>query len=254
MWLGRIVRIAIAIVGGMLLLPFVAGPAGAAPAITVTPDEDLVDFQEVTVSGSGYTPGATIGLVQCLNDPGSQENCDLSTLTYTSANSTGSFTAQFEVQRLLDVQGEEVDCAPGACGIGAGNISDFDEASATPIEFDPTVPPAPRLNIDVAVDKRGSFTRAGDAVVDGVVTCNLPATVYVEGFVEQRVGRTIISGSFFSMIECDGTTPWTATTEFTNGVFRGGPLQVEAFAYGDTGSMFDDDAANSTVKLTGKRR
>ncbi len=71
---------------------------------------------------------------------------------------------------------------------------------------------------------------------------------------EQRVGRSFITGSFFTTIECNGSTPWTATTEFASGVFRGGHTNVEVSVYGDDGSMFDDDSAFATIKLTGKRR
>jgi hypothetical protein len=247
-------RVAASVAGVVLLVPLMAAPAAAAPAMTIAPDSDLVDFQQVTVSGSGYTPGATIGIVQCIDDPGGQENCDLSTLGYTSADAGGAFSAPFEVQRLITVQGAEVDCAPDACSVGAGNISDFAEAAAAPLTFDPNVPPAPRLAIDSELDGSGSFTRAGDATVSGVVTCNMPATVFVEGFAEQRAGRSIISGSFFTTIECDGATPWTATTEFANGVFRGGRTDVQVFVFGDSGSMFDEDFGEATIRLTGNRR
>ncbi|PKV85187.1 enediyne antibiotic chromoprotein [Streptomyces sp. TLI_146] len=42
-----------------------ATPASAATAISVTPSSGLSDGQTVTVSGSGYTPGAAVNVGEC---------------------------------------------------------------------------------------------------------------------------------------------------------------------------------------------
>lgn len=60
--------------------------------------------------------------------------------------------ATFHVQRILLLDGQEVDCAsePGRCTIGMGLISDYDRSGGTPVDFDPSAPlaPAPTVELD----------------------------------------------------------------------------------------------------------
>ena len=52
-------------------------PSGPLPAVqtTVTPDTDLLHFQTVTVSGTGFNPNGGVQIVQCTTDATSYEDC-----------------------------------------------------------------------------------------------------------------------------------------------------------------------------------
>jgi hypothetical protein len=228
-----------------------ASPAAAAPALQVTPDTDLVDFQPVTVSGSGFSPGITVGMAQCLATATDETGCDLSNAPLATTDETGSFTTTFVVERLITVGGEDVDCAPDGCAIGAANLADFTEAAFVLLSFDPTVPPQPRLDIDLAVAGQGTFDpRTGTATITGTVTCSEPAFVGLFGQVRQAAGRAVIIGDFFAEVACDGVTEWQATTSsFASGLFKGGKATVDAVAFGSAGPNTDQDQLTTTVKL-----
>ena len=68
--------------------------AGPLPTVTVTPSTNLVDLQQVTVAGSGFSANAQIATVECRSGALGQADCDLSTLVYTQANASGAFTLQ----------------------------------------------------------------------------------------------------------------------------------------------------------------
>jgi hypothetical protein len=232
-------------------LPVLAAPAAAAPALEVTPNTDLVDFQQVTVSGTGFTPGATIGMAQCLGTATDESGCDLSNSPITTADAAGSFETTFVVERLITVAGEDIDCAVTDCAFGVANLADFSESGFVLLSFDPNVPPQPRLDVDLSLAEQGTFDpRTGAATVSGTVTCNEPALVQVFGQVRQSAGRALIIGDFVSLVPCDGETPWQATTsEFATGLFKGGKATLSAFAFGSSDTGIDQDEANTTVKL-----
>jgi len=91
-------------------------------------------------------------------------------------------------------------------------------------------PPPPE--IDVTVNPRGQFTRAGDAIVSGQVTCTGQAEfAFIEAQLTQRVGRIKINGFGGMEITCDGTTrPWSLQITADNGIFRGGKAASITFA------------------------
>jgi Neocarzinostatin family len=88
-----------------------ASPASAQPMITVTPDTDLVDFQTVTVTGSGFAAESTVGMAMCTAGSLSVDNCDLDTSELVQSDATGGFTTDYTVERLIEtpVSGP-VDC------------------------------------------------------------------------------------------------------------------------------------------------
>ena len=70
---------ALVAVGAMAMSCLWVAPASAASALVVTPNTDLVDFQTVTVDGSGFPPNTSVGLVQCTNGAAvPATDCDLS--------------------------------------------------------------------------------------------------------------------------------------------------------------------------------
>jgi len=65
---------------------------------TVTPRTGLTDGQVVTVKWSGFTPGATINIVQCSSHvPGDATACDLKTGKILQPNPTGSGSLPLDI-------------------------------------------------------------------------------------------------------------------------------------------------------------
>jgi len=114
------------------------------PVVTVTPNVGLEDAQKVSVLGSGFSPNASIGVAQCWGGAVSPSDCDLSTVVYTHADEKGAFVQEFAVRsyrRSGSSDSAGRDCIePGACVIGAANLSDFGEAGRDWLTFgDPPV-------------------------------------------------------------------------------------------------------------------
>jgi hypothetical protein len=115
------------------------------------------------------------------------------------------------------------------------------------------VPPPP--TIDVTVNPTGQFTRAGDAIVSGTVTCTGQADfAALDAQLTQRVGRIKITGFGFTEVTCDGTTrPWSLLITGDNGIFRGGKAASITFAIAcgrfDCGVDFEE----RTVLLSGRK-
>ncbi|MDQ1447820.1 MAG: hypothetical protein QOC79_791 [Actinomycetota bacterium] len=238
------VALAITLVGAV--------PASAASALVVTPNTDLVDFQTVSATGSGFAANTTVVLLECQATAVDVTGCDLGTLTYQTTDDTGSYTTNFVVQRLIDVGAGEVDCAPSACVLATANFDATNPASA-PLGFDPNVPPQPRLHLDLTVDPKGTVvSKTGVVTVRGTVTCNLPADVFVDVYIEQRAGRVLLDGEAFTEdIPCNGTTPWSATGQAYSGIFKGGSAQVDANAFGSSGPQNAYAEVFGTIKLAG---
>src|SRR5690606_5226319 len=100
-----------------------------------------------TVTGQGFPPGTAVNIGQCSPlvspDPGIHR-CNLSRFVQTTSDSDGAFTATFEVQRMLLVDGVEYDCAseppaglPSACNVAAAPSGDYGVNGTVPILFDP---------------------------------------------------------------------------------------------------------------------
>jgi hypothetical protein len=120
------------------------------------------------------------------------------------------------------------------------------------LTFNLDVAPPP-LELGLTIDPTGSVVPSkGVATISGTVTCSQPASVGVEGRMEQRVGRLLIHGFFSAFVECTPpATAWSATVEGENGLFVAGRAQVDAFAF-----AFDEEAfaeASATVQLRGSR-
>lgn len=121
-------------------------------------------------------------------------------------------------------------------------------------------PPPP--SIEVSVDPRGTFdSRTGAATLTGTYTCAASDGGMVEfGFLDirltQRAGRVYIEGSgFVEPLTCDGIEqPWTVTTEWSNGLFKGGKAeaQIWAEACGPGSCGFFDDV--QAVKLSATKK
>jgi hypothetical protein len=106
------------------------------------------------------------------------------------------------------------------------------------------------VNLGLTVDPSGSVdAKTGVATISGTVTCSEPVSGTVDGFIEQRIGRAILRGFFFTFIECDGVTSWEVQVVADNGLFVGGRVQATVHAF-----IPDRDFARQviTVHLKGK--
>ena len=165
------------------------------PAITVTPNTNLVDHQLVTVSGTGYAPESSVYISQCFAHPaaGTYQVCDYSTSRYETVDANGAFTAtNMALERRQVVYTawgtQTVDCAvaPGWCDIEV-SASGFGSSAPVkaPLTFDPNVGPAiasvhrspsTRLVDLQAVIVTGTGFTPGVAV--NVVECTHPQTQF----------------------------------------------------------------------------
>lgn len=134
--------------------------------VRVSPDSDLVDGQEVTVTGSGFPAGQPFVVIMCTNAARVQgvNACDINTSTgMTGMGNTatdGTFTFPYTVHRFIDVGGQSVDCMSGnvnpddyarvveaegtagkvrpdgfTCIIAAALLNDYDQSGGWPISF-----------------------------------------------------------------------------------------------------------------------
>jgi hypothetical protein len=126
--------------------------------VTAEPSTGLRDGQAVTVTGSGFPPNESVGVVMCTREAGREhggrgaEACDIGRYASATSGADGVVVATFHVQRILLLDGQEVDCAsePGRCIIGVGLISDYDRSGGFAVDFDPSAPLAPAPTVGLA--------------------------------------------------------------------------------------------------------
>jgi hypothetical protein len=109
------------------------------PAVTVTPNTDLVDGQVVTVKGSGYTASSSLGMIQCVAGADSIDDCDGLTATSFSADANGRFQKAFTVRRVISHNVDQrTDCAAhaGACVVASVYIHGFQGLATARLVFD----------------------------------------------------------------------------------------------------------------------
>jgi hypothetical protein len=88
------------------------------------------------------------------------------------------------------------------------------------------------VNLGLTIDPTGSVdAKTGVATISGTVTCSEPVSVFLDGFIEQRVGRVILRGFFFTAVECDGATSWQVQVVADNGLFAGGQVKATVHAF-----------------------
>jgi hypothetical protein len=115
-----------------------------AQAVALSASSGLRDHQLITVTGTGYTPGANIILIQCETAASTTgPSCDYSTEGSAVPGFGGQFLATYAVHRILFLGIGTFDCASArhACSIEAVNDRRPSEAASAPMSFNPTVPP-----------------------------------------------------------------------------------------------------------------
>jgi acetyl esterase/lipase len=226
-----VVAAAVAAVG---LVP--AGPAGAAPVLTIDPAGDLVDGQRVTVSGSDFPSGEVVILAQCPS--GTTEVFAGEPCRYGGGevDGDGNLEARIAVRAILGAGTEvEVDCRPpGACEVLAAIFdpqAGTDQVVArTALPFDPDGPVAPPPTIEVAPN---------EALVDGQTV-----DVSGEGVVDRSLAIVQCRAAPAGWSDCDDET--TGYVEAPEGTFSQ-PYEVFAILGTGTGDQVDCRQADACV-------
>ncbi len=144
----RLGATAVGLVAVLITLGFTAPSSAepavpAAPTISVTPATNLVQGDDVTITGSGFPGDTLLAFVQCIPG-GSQDFCNLSNIAYVTSSPSGNISTVFTPRRVLRIAGVDHDCAVESCVIGGGTVPDGSGGTATAaIAFDPSVPPPP---------------------------------------------------------------------------------------------------------------
>jgi hypothetical protein len=221
--------------------------------VSVTPDVNLIDGQQVSVSASGFAANASIAVIECTVGAVSQDNCDLSTLLFTNADGSGAVLTNYNVFRVIQPASASaaIDCAPSNCVLAVADINDQTQAASTPLLFDASIPPPPVLQITATVDSSGKFDHAGNVTITGSLTCSLSADVSLDASATQRAGRAILSAEGFTDAPCDGTVPYTLTLNPFNGIFRGGSVNVQLNFNAFSGNRDVSGTVNAIVQLHG---
>jgi hypothetical protein len=262
-----------------------ASPAAAAGTITVTPTTGLVDAQVVTITGTGWVPGATIGYCQAVPiDPPSQSNCADGTGALTNADENGNFSVSLTIARLINVPsaGGLVDCAAPAapCVAGAADISDIaGTATWEHLHFAPVSPiillqdnsvleghtGATSLPLPVTLTFAATETVTADwTIVNSGFGCDAdPATDYtssasgtvtfVPGDIEEAVTITINGDTVIEPDECVALS----FTNPTNATISGSGLAVGTILNDDVpltvnpgfGSVFEGNAGTTDLSI-----
>jgi len=102
---------------GVLGAVVAADPASAAtPKLVVTPFTNLKNGEKVKVSGSGFTPGDTVYVVECQVTTKGESGCDIATATAATISSSGKLpTTTFKV-----ITGK---VGNGTCGTTKANLA-----------------------------------------------------------------------------------------------------------------------------------
>lgn len=139
--------------------------------VTAEPSTGLRNGDRVIVTGSGFSPGEQVGIVQCAREAGGAtpevrggvDGCYLGAVQYADADDAGNISGTYTVSRLLTTpMTGTVDCAAEAdrCIIAAGAISDYDRSGGMPLRFEGGGEPLDLPSVRVA---------PADALADGQV-------------------------------------------------------------------------------------
>ncbi|MGC2168356.1 MAG: neocarzinostatin apoprotein domain-containing protein [Acidimicrobiales bacterium] len=138
----KLARIALCVAAlGLTLSGALGGAsAGAAgPKLVVTPSTNLHNGEKVKVSGSGFKPGDTVYIVECLVKAKGESGCTISNLVVVTITKSGDLPrSTFKVASGKIGSGKQM-CGTKtsnlkSCAVSAGNESGGDSA-VFPIAF-----------------------------------------------------------------------------------------------------------------------
>ena len=130
-------------------------PLAVPATATFTPTTGLLDGDFVTVVGTGFDPDTNVGICETVTPLPVGEYCSWGRGWFVVADSTGGFTIDVQVDRLIYLPQGPVDCAVvGACALDVVVLATNFVVASTLLQFDPSapLPPAPTLTITPATN------------------------------------------------------------------------------------------------------
>lgn len=269
----KVLRSTVSLATGLLLVPFLATAASAAPA----PNDTVAGATVVTTIPTTITQDTSEATTDAL-DASLNEFCGAPFTNasvwfqYTDPDGGGivvdmsqsSYTGGFIVTEGDPADGNLVGCGPTTVGFATTPgetyyvlaFSDTQVAGGElAVTFD-EAPPAPEVS--VSVDPTAVAYKDGSALLTGTYSCSNAIGDFsdVEGTMVQQVGRFKVTGYFFvSPLDCDGAThTWEAVVVSDTGLFRGGRAATVTFAFAcgvlDCSVGYSED----TVRVTSRRQ
>ncbi len=194
-------------------------PSGPPPAgsLIVTPHTDLVQYQTVSVAGSGFPSGAGVQILECTSAPVTFNDCSPYSVGFAPVAANGSFSTSVTLGRVLHLSGGDVDCAsaPGACSLFASSYGALPVVAAAALDFDTSVPLPPPPTIAVAPDT--DLVQGQQLTVTGSdFAPNTPVVIY-ESATSDPVGSGCGGGSG-AYVTTDGTGGFTTPFAAQRGI------------------------------------
>jgi hypothetical protein len=129
--------------------------AAAPPSVGVAPNTELVDFQQVQLTGTGFDGYTLLEWFQCRGGAVDENDCDGYNADFISVDPAGNVSDTIYVDaRIYLPDGTEVDCRtdPAGCEVGVGFMMDADEWPEVALDFDPDAPLRPPVTATVTPD------------------------------------------------------------------------------------------------------
>jgi hypothetical protein len=230
----------------------VAAAATTTPSVQAQPSTGVDDGQVITVTGTGFSPNATIAVIECQTGSTTEAGCDLSTYILTTASSTGAFSTPYIASRYLHLS-TTIDCSvSGACTLAAANYANYAQVAGTPLTFNRAAPAPQPLVLGASLAPTGTVDhKTGVATLSGTVSCNRPVIASISGELSQVYHRFIFSSYFSLSVLCTSSTKWSAVVQPTNGLFGRGTASVsDGYASGYVGGTSSEVNFSGTVTLT----
>jgi len=242
--------LAAAVVGSVLVAaPATATVHAAADAmLSASPNSNLRDGQQLTVTGTDYPPNASVDLVQCEQGIG----CDLSNNVLSQTDANGGYTAMFTVRRIIDIHDQQVDCvAKQDCVLVSVDYVNYLAAAQTAITFDPNAPFKPPLHFRVAPDTNAHVQPDKGVVrVTGNVYCNQPADISIDLLLSQQYNRQIFQSENYTDVACAHGGHFSVVLRPQNGLFAAGTARLDINAFGGTATSNYNLSKHVTLTLT----
>ncbi|MDH3706730.1 MAG: hypothetical protein OES57_11735 [Acidimicrobiia bacterium] len=254
-WAAALVTLTIAALAAATLN---ALPVGAQderpPVVSITPNEDLVDGQLVTLRAARFTPDSQAAHTLCdarVLDDGAIDWCDLSTTGFFSIGPRGRGVVDLNVKRVLETPNGAIDCGrPRACliGVGTGDLPTGGtvppgsiEAAWRYLRFAPG--PLPRIT-GLAVES------VSPDVVEVSIVCQGSGVISMAVSMSQSSGGDVVaSGSGRATLRCTARHEVRVAMADRDGRFRNGPVEVVVDADGPGNAS----SYTETVPIEGDR-
>ena len=199
------------------------GATDPTDCIAETPDRSTVWYEFTPVSDERYvadTLGSDYDTTLYVGTPNGSGGIDV------IACNDDAFDLQSVV--AWDVEGGTTYLLMVGTCCGGGVVGEAGGGGSLVFHLD-LAPPPP--TIDLTIDARGSFNKAGSAIIGGTIACTNASGFAAEVQASQRVGRIVIRGFGFVDGECpEEPTAWSVEVSGENGKFAGGSAQVVVFA------------------------